>query len=426
MVTKKHSRVAVSQISTPAVPVGGKSNLKGKAASLLAPTKSSSVKDRSKHASSEATAVVVAGGETIIPADAISISSDDGAEQEAEEDAASDIDMADADSSSRAVAVNGAKEDADEEDDAAEPSFGELLRAQPSEPVDIAAALDGQAPRALVSQNRNGTLQAPSGVSLATVLNQALKTNDSSLLESCFLTTDIDIVRATIMRMDSTLAAVLLQKLAERLARSPGRYGSLLLWVQWVCVAHGGAIAGQQEMLRKMKSLFRTMDERAASLSSLLLLKGKLDMLDAQMGLRSSVGKKQQEESDDEEQVIYIEGQEELEDSDDDGMAPIPSSARKILGNDMDIDDMSEDDVSGDEEGEENLIDDEAEESQEEGSSDNEESLEEDEGVDSEEDAGSLVDFVVDSEDEEEDLEEAEDEPPAKKSRLQRGSKNRA
>lgn len=307
----------------------------------------------------------------------------------------------------------------DAEDDSGEPSFGELLRANASEAIDVEAELEDTDNRPLVSSKPNTSLQIPSGVSLATVLTQSLRTNDNNLLESCFHTTDTSIVRTTIQRMDSSLAGILLQKLAERLSTRPGRYGHLLVWVQWTCVAHGGAIAGKADILRKMSSLFKVMDQRSSSLPSLLLLKGKLDMLDAQLGLRQALQRHPDgADSEDEENVIYVEGQDdEEEDEDEDEDAAITSKSkskrdmRKQLGviaaDEEDDEDLplaingvasgseNEEDEEGGED--EELIDNEAEES---GSqdSDDEEELDEDEDDEAEEDASSMVDFIEDSE----------------------------
>ena len=157
-----------------------------------------------------------------------------------------------------------------------------------------------------------------SAVSLSTVLTQALHTNDNNLLESCFHNTDTQIIRSTVQRLDSKLAGILIQKLAERLSGRPGRYGHLLVWVQWICVAHGGAIGGQPDVLNKIKTLYGVLNQRAKTLDSLLLLKGKLDMLDAQLGLRKQLlSEGGPVRNPDEGHVIYIEGEEEDRDSDE-------------------------------------------------------------------------------------------------------------
>ncbi|KAJ5195366.1 uncharacterized protein N7498_008804 [Penicillium cinerascens] len=321
---------------------------------------------------------------------------------------------------------NAEPEDEEEEEEGAEPSFGELLRANAGQEVDVEAELDDDVNLgALVPGKPTAAVQQiPTGVSLATVLTQSLKTNDNGMLESCFHTNDTSIIRTTIQRLESSLAATLLQKLAERLSSRPGRYGHLLVWVQWTCVAHGGALAGQPELLKRMATLYKVMDQRSSSLPSLLLLKGKLDMLDAQLGLRSSMrGDGDDMDSEDEDNVIYVEGQEDDDDSET-GAKPRTKSIRdqafdedESMMNGVDESEDDEDDGSEEEdEDEEGLLDIEAEESA--GSSDAEESLEENEDDEDDDGAseGSLVDFVADTEDEESD-DAIEQPPPTKKSK---------
>lgn len=165
--------------------------------------------------------------------------------------------------------------------------------------------------------------------SLGTVLTQALRTSDSELLESCLATTDAVAVRATIERLDPLLAGSLLSKLAARLHRRPGRAGSLLAWVQWTLILHGGALlqqggVGSRTLVAQLEDLDRVLSERSRGLPSLLALKGKLDLLQAQMVLRQQAtarGRRRwgdddedmESESDDGEDggVVYVEGEEE-------------------------------------------------------------------------------------------------------------------
>ncbi|KAL8952911.1 MAG: hypothetical protein Q9222_001201 [Ikaeria aurantiellina] len=194
-----------------------------------------------------------------------------------------------------------------------EPSFGELIKANAPEPVDVQAAF--AAPSRALAPTSERTLQLPSGMSLGTVLTQSLRTNDVSLLESCLHVRDLAIVRATVERLDSSLASTLIQKLAERFHSRPGRAGSLMVWIQWTIVAHGGYLASQPSAMKTLAALHRVISERARSLPLLLSLKGKLDMVEAQMNLRanmqaqSKAARKAEEE--DEENVIYVEGQED-------------------------------------------------------------------------------------------------------------------
>lgn len=235
---------------------------------------------------------------------------EDSGQESADEESAAEADVAMEDAGSPAEAPF--PEDAEE---SGEPSFGDLVRANASEPIDVAGAFEDPSLRAL-SYSRGTQIQPPSGASLGTVLTQALKTNDVSLLESCLHTADVNTIRATIQRLESPLAGTLLQKLADRLHRRPGRAGSLMVWVQWTLVSHGGYLATQPDLIKKLAELNKVIDQRAKGLQSLLSLKGKLDMLEAQIELRRSVQiqRRRIDEGEEDDGVIYVEGQESDED----------------------------------------------------------------------------------------------------------------
>lgn len=210
--------------------------------------------------------------------------------------------------------------DADQEGDEsdAEPTFGDLIRNQ--ETVDVAAAMGGQQTQDTILTALPQRQTAPTATSLGTVLAQALKTDDTDLLESCLHTSDTTVIRNTIQRLDSSLAGTLLTQLAARLHRRPGRAHNLMSFVQWTLIAHGGALATQPDIQKRLSELNRVLEERSRGLNSLLALKGKLDMLEAQMTLRRGNKSRRHDkgdsdsESDDEEDVegiVYVEGQED-------------------------------------------------------------------------------------------------------------------
>ena len=232
---------------------------------------------------------------------------------------------------------NGAQEELDtdaapgEDEEVGGPSFGDLIRANAPEAVDVQASFTDPNAQSLVPAGDRSMQQLPSGMSLGTVLTQSLRTNDTNLLETCFHVKDLATIRATIERLDSSFATLLLQRLAERLHSRPGRAGSLMVWIQWTLVAHGGYLAGQPEVMKKLASLHRVVKDRANSLQSLLSLKGKLDMLEAQMNLRKSMQVRSRAanaiDEDDEEGVIYVEGQEESSSEEEEGRDEIAENA---------------------------------------------------------------------------------------------------
>lgn len=298
---------------------GDEDILKGKSGTGVAGAVMNGVKDMGTTHVDESHTVVTNGGGESVPMDVeklqiIDISSGE-EESDFEEDDESEPQIDEEQGKMNDVVSGEAHEDDDAvmEDASEEPSFGDLIRANAHEAIDVQASYADPNAQSLVPTTDRSLGQLPSGMSLGTVLTQSLRTNDMNLLETCFHVKDLQTVRATIERLDSSFAATLLQRLAERLHSRPGRAGSLMVWIQWTLVAHGGYLAGQPEIMKKLASLHRVVKDRASSLPLLLSLKGKLDMLEAQMNLRRSMQSRPAnlDVEDDEEGVIYVEGQEE-------------------------------------------------------------------------------------------------------------------
>ena len=310
-----------------------------------------------------------------------------------------------------APAVNGDGDEVDRpiDDEATDPedlSFGDRLRAQEPEPaqesriVDVESTFGGNDSRTLAAASTTRPLSAPSASSLGTVLTQALRTNDQELLDSCLRVIDIDTIYATVERLPSPLVGNLLQKLAERLHKKPGRAGVLMVWVQWSLAAHGGYLASQPQLVRQLATLNKVLKERASGLQPLLSLKGRLDMLQAQLELRRRNQKKAAGDDEDE-AVIYVEGEDDYESSVDEEDEAPDSTRKRIRDVDDDDEESSDDempttmevDEDSDEgsEDSEDLIDDEAEETDDDAGDDMSEpmsdDLDEGDGVSSEEES---------------------------------------
>ena len=284
-------------------------------------------------------------------------------------------------------------EDMDMGDDgpADELTFGDMLQARHPATIDVQKSLQAEH-GSLVPQDGRQLIQPPTAGSLGTVLTQALKTNDKDLLESCFAIPDVNAIRFTIQRQQSSQIAVLLQRIAERIHKRPGRAGRLMIWIQWSLVTHGGYLANQPELMKKLKALAQVTRERANGLQPLLHLKGKLDLLSAQLEARRSMHAQSRaanaDDMDDEQGVLYIEGQNTAWSSDEEEETgdAVRKTKKRLPGLDNENESRDadlpngfingvEDDTSADEDDERHggLIDDEAEEA----SSDEEDSDEE-------------------------------------------------
>lgn len=343
-----------------------------KTASTLNTAATNGAKDKGKAHVDESKTVVVNGGtQGSSQQVAIEIESSDDDEE------ASETDLEDADDSKEVLAVAKEQDEADDsevESDVAmenatdvpvglkdedvenrepeEPSFGELLARKHPEAISVADALQADS-STLVQVENNKAMSIPTGMSLSTVLTQSLRTNDQNLLESCLHNNDTDIIKNTIQRLDSSLAGILLQKLAERLSSRPGRYGHLLIWVQWTCIAHGGAISGRPDVLSRINTLYGVLSQRAKSLDSLLLLKGKLDMLDAQLTFRKQLqSHRGARRGPEEANVIYVDEEDNWSSDEDEAadfiVAPSrskkPKRTLKQLVENSDSDEMLDDD----------------------------------------------------------------------------------
>ncbi len=338
---------------------------------IALPSVKQSAKPLGKSTVDESRTVVSGGGYATKPEkETIDISSDSSsddavndADAQSEGQSAAGEDVAMEDAQDPVEPLNPNNEDEDEE--LVEPSFGDRIQALADEPIDVAAAFED--PSQALTYPNGAQIQPPSGASLGTVLSQALKTNDVALLESCLSTTDLNTIRATIQRLDSPLAGTLLQKIADRLFKRPGRAGSLMVWVQWTAVTHGGYLATQRDLIKKLAELDRVVDGRSMALRPVLALKGKLDMMGAQVEYRRSVQdqRRRSDEDEEDEDGIYVEGEE----SDEEGGSKLRTNG---AGGISDLDsDMSDDmpmtngvdsDSEDDSSDEDNLLDDQAEE----------------------------------------------------------------
>lgn len=172
----------------------------------------------------------------------------------------------------------------------------------------------------------------------AVVLGQALKSNDHALLESVLNTRDEKIIQSTITRLSPQLATVLLERLAERIARQTHRQGSLNVWVKWCLIIHGGYLVTIPNLLSSLSSLHSTLKRRADLLPKLMALDARishsLDQLYSKRAVQYDKSQDQLleevngnayelEEEEEEEDVEYIEELDDaglIDDGEDDSM----------------------------------------------------------------------------------------------------------
>lgn len=217
--------------------------------------------------------------------------------------------------------------DEDEDDDEEGGTLADRLDA-----LEVSDAKLKEEPENTTSLTSKKPMKTPE--SFAIILAQALKTNDHALLETCLGTKNEDFVQTSVKRLDSSLAVVLLERLAEKVARAPSRTSALTVWIKWVIICHGGYLVSLPNLAKSLASLHSTLANKIAMLPRLLALHGRVEMLRAQMQLRREIMAtgatngaldNGEEESDIDSEVEYIEdahlmvnGEEDFDDDEED------------------------------------------------------------------------------------------------------------
>ncbi|KAG5365453.1 U3 small nucleolar RNA-associated protein 5 [Yarrowia sp. C11] len=214
----------------------------------------------------------------------------------------------------------------DESDDDESATLAEKMDALKRENKTSKGGLSGTAP--------------PTMGSLSTVLTQAIKSDDDDLLESCLLFRDEEGIKSTVQRLNSSLAVLLLERLAAKMTAQPSRGRQFNAWIKWVMVAHGGYLVTVPKLLVTVSRLHKALNTRVNTLDRLLALEGRLEMLEAQMELRNASHGANDDDEESDSEVEFVEGEEDIEDEDDeDDMSEIMAMGE---GEDEDVE-MEED-----------------------------------------------------------------------------------
>ncbi|KAG7195514.1 Small subunit (SSU) processome component [Scheffersomyces spartinae] len=152
-----------------------------------------------------------------------------------------------------------------------------------------------------------------SSLTLTIVLSQALKNNDHALFETVLSNKDPQVIQNTIMKLDPSLAILLVDRISERVQRQTSKFDQLNVWLKWITIIHGGYLSSVPNLSAKLSSLHSFLVKKSNSLPRLLELQSRFNMLFQQMELQKEILKQSvPEDQDDESDVEYIE---ELDDA---------------------------------------------------------------------------------------------------------------
>lgn len=166
-------------------------------------------------------------------------------------------------------------------------------------------------------KNKKKTVVTPAAGSLQTVLVQALHSNDTSLLEACLQFTKRDVIENTIRRLPTEYLIPLLLDLITRFQEKPGRAPALLIWIQSILLIHTAYLMTVPNLVGKLSNFYQALDTRLGVFPKLLALRGRLDVVQSQVNVKSysNINDKELERAQVAEHV-YVE-----EDSDDEAEA---------------------------------------------------------------------------------------------------------
>lgn len=143
--------------------------------------------------------------------------------------------------------------------------------------------------------------------SFATLLNQAITLSDKQLLEICLEEKDAQMIKTSIVKLQPSLAASLLEHLASTMARSQNRSTALTQWIRWVVIIHGAYLVSLPNLLKTLSGLHSTLSARATTLPRLLALQGRLDLLEEQFNIRNELAAAAADDDVDEPEAYYDE-----------------------------------------------------------------------------------------------------------------------
>lgn len=234
------------------------------------------------------------------------------------------------------------------------------------------------------TRQRKGGGSAPTAGSLASLLVQALQSDDTALLGECLGVTDPRTITATVARLPSSCVHPLLITLVEKFQSRPHKSHMLVPWIREILLAHASYLITVPNLLDSLAGLYQTVDSRLSCFKRLVKLSGRLELLLAQVDKQSAGPAEEDEaqvavyhEEDDEDEYTLdavedmagrpsVDGEEQMPDADDEeGDSDEAGDSGDDDDDDDDTDDaeeMEEESESGDDDDDDDDEEDEEEE----------------------------------------------------------------
>ena len=115
--------------------------------------------------------------------------------------------------------------------------------------------------------------------SLVTVLEQALQSGDSKMLNICLENRDRDLINNTVKRMSAPKVLQLLREVAAKFESRPSRGGSLLVWVDKIVTHHMAFLNSVPQTKAIIGSIRQTVEARLSVHKKVSKVAGKLEFI---------------------------------------------------------------------------------------------------------------------------------------------------
>lgn len=178
-------------------------------------------------------------------------------------------------------------DDAEDDEESMGVSMADRLRALTGA-MQAAPVRTGGTSTAAASASASVAAADSSPASMATVLGQALHSDDTAQIELVLSTTDPEAVDATVARLEARSVVPLLRQVVSRFEAQPSRGAPLSRWLRAVMVHHAAALASTPGLVSRLAGVYHIIDSRLAAYRKLLRLTGRLDLLLGQLGSQTS------------------------------------------------------------------------------------------------------------------------------------------
>lgn len=119
--------------------------------------------------------------------------------------------------------------------------------------------------------------------SLITLIEQALQSDDQSLIEQCFACEDIFVLEATTKRLPTNRIIDFLRVLLLKLEKRPSRGPMIVRWLAAILRHHTAYLISVPTLASSLANLSQILERRLSTYTQLAPLKGRLDLVMSQL-----------------------------------------------------------------------------------------------------------------------------------------------